>query len=662
MIKRSRFGQGLIIFVSMLSISLIGSSAYAAKLAEKGFEEEARQVTMDFRDVEIGTLVKFIGELTGKNFIIDERVKGKITVISPTKISVPEAYKVFESILEVHGYTTVPAGKVIKVMPATEARGKSITTTVGTKILPSADTMITQVVPIQYANVNDVKALFTPLVSKESLLVSYQPTNTLIVTDALSNINRLLKILKEIDVPGYAFDLAVIPLQNAAAETVARELKTLFEGKSTSTAPTPRPKGEEADAGAREGFKVIPDERTNALIVMASPQSIDMLKGVIMKLDQEVPRGKGNIHVYYLQNAVAEDLAKILMGVAKEAGEGAKGGATTVKAPVSSLGEKISVLADKTTNALIITASSQDYAVIEEVIKKLDIVRAQVYVEALIAEVTLEKVTQLGVEWNWTENPVDGKFKQFGTTNFGMVNALQQGALNGLIMGVSKGMITSGTTSFPDIKALVQFYGGDTDVNVLSAPRLLTTDNQEAQIIVGEERPFLKSAQTNIGDTLSSVQVQTWEYKDVGITMKITPHISKGTLLRLDIFAEIKSFVEDVKGLTGAAITTKRQATTSVVVEDGATVVIAGLIRDDKTGSIGKIPILGDIPLLGWLFKNRSQNKTKTNLLIFITPRIVTSAEDLRKITEEEQEHRQKNIEEHRLEKKKTFPLFEDGD
>lgn len=571
-----RFGQLLIILVSMLAISLVGSSTYAAKLAEKGFEEEARQVTMDFRDVEIGTLIKFIGELTGKNFVIDERVKGKITVISPTKISVSEAYKVFESILEVHGYTTVPAGKVIKVMPAIEARGKSITTTVGTKILPSADTMITQVVPIQYANVNDVKALFTPLVSKESLLVVYQPTNTLIVTDTLSNINRLLTILKE--------------------------------------------------------------------------------------LDQEVPRGKGNIHVYYLQNAVAEDLAKILMGVAKEAGEGAKGGATAAKASFAPLGEKVSILADKPTNALIITASSQDYAVLEEVIKKLDIVRAQVYVEALIAEVTLEKVSQLGVEWNWTENPVDGQYKQYGKTNFGMLDALKQGALNGLIMGVSKGMITSGTSSFPDIKALVQFYGGDTDVNVLSAPRLLTTDNQEATIIVGEERPFLKSAQTNVGDTLSTVQLQSWDYKDVGITMKITPHISKGKLLRLDIFAEIKSFVEDVKGLTGAAVTTKRQATTAVVVEDGSTVVIAGLIRDDRSGSIGKIPILGDIPLLGWLFKNRSQTKNKTNLLIFITPRIVTSAEDLRKITEEEQEHREKNIEEHRLEKKKTFPLFEDGD
>jgi general secretion pathway protein D len=655
----------LIALVLIFLIVFTGSSSFAAKLAEKGFEEGARQVTMDFRDVEIGTLIKFIGELTGKNFIIDERVKGKITVISPTKISVPEAYKVFESILEVHGYTTVPAGKAIKVMPAIEARGKSITTAVGTKILPSTDAMITQIIPIQYANVNDVKTLFTPLVSKESLLVSYQPTNTLIVTDVLSNINRLLKILKEVDIPGYALELAVIPLQNAAAEEVARELKTLFESKTPPAAPSPRPKGEEAEISTREGFKLIPDERTNSIIVLASAQSIDMLKGVIEKLDQEVPRGKGNIHVYYLQNAVAEDLAKILMGVAKESGEGAKGGTTAVKAPLPSLGEKISILADKTTNTLIITASPQDYAVLEDVIKKLDIVRAQVYVEALIAEVTLEKMTQLGVQWNWTSQPKEGSFRPVGGTdlsgdNLSLPQILQNQAVNGLLLGVSKGFV--GSSDIPDLKALLQLNAGDTDVNVLSAPRLLTTDNQEATIVVGEERPFLKSAQTNVGDTLSTVQLQTWDYKDVGITMKLTPHISKGKLLRLDIFAEIKSFVEDVKGLTGAAITTKRQATTSVVVEDGSTVVIAGLIRDDRTGSLSKVPIFGDIPLLGWLFKNRSQNKTKTNLLIFITPRIVTSAEDLRKITEEEQEHREKSIEEHRKEKKKTFPLFEGGE
>jgi len=649
-----------IVLVTMFLIALLVSSSYAAKLAEKGFEEEGRQVTMDFRDVEIGTLVKFIGELTNKNFIVDERVKGKITVISPTKISVPEAYKVFESILEVHGYATVPSGKVIKVLPATEARGKSITTKVGTEILPSADTMITQIIPIQYANVTDVKTLFTPLVSKESLLVAYQPTNTLIVTDALSNINRLLKILKEVDIPGYAFELAVIPLQYAAAEAVARELKTLFESKTTTGAAAPRPKGEEIDIGAREGFKIIPDERTNSLIVLASAQSIEMLKGIIAKLDQEVPRGKGNIHVYYLQNAVAEDLAKILSGVAKEAGEGAKPGAGGTTAKIAALGEKISILADKTTNSLIITASPQDYAVLEDVIKKLDIARAQVYVEALIAEVTLEKMTEIGVQWNWTAQPKEGSFRPFGGTNFSMPDALTDAAVSGLLLGVSKGFV--GSDSMPDLKALLQMNAGDSDVNILSAPRLLTTDNQEAQIIVGEERPFLKSAQTTVAATPSEVQLQTWEYKDVGITLKLTPHISKGTLLRLDIFAEIKSFVEDVKGLTGAAITTKRQATTSVVVEDGSTVVIAGLIRDDRTGSRSKVPLLGDIPLLGWLFKNRSQNKTKTNLLIFITPRIVTSAEDLKKITEEEQEQRQKNIEEHRLEKKKTFPLFEDGD
>jgi len=640
--------------ILLLVISLLGGGAYAAKLAEKALEEEGRQVTMDFRNVEIATLVKFIGELTGKNFVVDERVRGKVTVISPTKISVAEAYKVFESILEVHGYATVPAGKVIKVVPATEARGKSIDTVVGTKGLPTADTMITQVIPIQHAPVNDIKNLFTPLVSKNSLLVTYQPTNTLIVTDVVSNINRLLKILKEVDLPGYALELAVIPLQYASAEAVAQELKTLFETKTVRRAP--RPKVEEVEFSTSGELKLIPDERTNSLIVLASAQTIRMLRGVIAKLDTEVPRGKGNIHVYYLQHAVADDLATILSGVAKEAGEGGQAGTAPAAAKLPVLGEKISILADKTTNSLIITASQQDFAVLKEVIKKLDIVRAQVYVEALIAEVTLDKVKNLGVEWNVSADPAEGELKQYGGTNFGMIDALQEGALSGLLMAVTKGYIGSGDV--PNIKALVQFYSGDSDVNILSAPRLLTTDNEEAEIIVGEERPFLKSSQLSEGGST----LQTWDYKDVGITLKLTPHISKGKLLRLEIFAEIKSFVENAEGLEGAVITTKRQATTSVVVEDGSTVVLAGLIRDDITGGISKVPILGDIPLLGWLFKSRSQRKIKTNLLIFITPRVVNSAEDLKRITEEEQEGREQSIEEHRKEKKKVFPLFEGGD
>jgi general secretion pathway protein D len=648
------------LFLAVLLFFSFSTICYGAKLSEKALEEEGRLVTMDFRGVEIGTLVKFIGELTGKNFVVDERVRGKVTAISPTKITVDEAYKVFESILEVHGFATVPAGKVIKVVPATEARGKSLTTTVGREALPDADTMITQVVPIRHATVNDVKALFTPLVSKNSLLVAYQPTNTLIVTDVLSNINRLLKILKEVDIPGYALQLAVIPLHYASAEVVAQELRTLFEARKTpSRAPVPRPKVEEIEISAPEDLKLIPDERTNSLIVLATAQTIEMIKGIIGKLDQEVPRGKGNIHVYYLEHAVAEDLANILTGVAQEAKEGEKP-ATGAAGRLPILGEKISITADKTTNSLIIIASPQDYSVIEDVIKKLDIIRAQVYVEALIAEVTLDKVKDLGVEWNATED-VKGEVDPLGGTDFGLMDAVQgagETALSGLIMGVTKGFVTVDGTDIPDLKALLHFYSGDSDVNVLSTPRLLTTDNEEAEILVGEERPFLKSSQlTTEGST-----VRTWEYKDIGITLKITPHISKGKLLRLEIFTEIKSFVEELAGEVGAVVTTKRQATTSVIVEDGSTVVIAGLIRDDKIGSIAKVPILGDIPLLGWLFKSRSQTKIKTNLLIFITPRIVNTAEDLIKITEEEQEQREKHIEEHRREKKKVFPLFEGGD
>ena len=651
-----------LVFVVLFFFSF-STICHGAKLSEKALEEEGRLVTMDFRGVEIGTLVKFIGELTGKNFVVDERVRGKVTVISPTKITVDEAYKVFESILEVHGFTTVPAGKVIKVVPASEARGMSLTTTVGREALPNADTMITQVVPIRHAAVTDVKALFTPLVSKNSLLVAYQPTNTLIVTDVLSNINRLLKILKEVDIPGYALQLAVLPLYYASAEVVAQELKTLFEARKTpSRAPAPRPQVEAVEISAPEELKLIPDERTNSLIVLATAQTIEMIRGIVVKLDQEVPRGKGNIHVYYLEHAVAEDLATILTGVAQEAKEGAKPGAAATAGKLPILGEKISITADKTTNSLIIIASPQDYSVIEDVIKKLDIVRAQVYVEALIAEVTLDKVKDLGVEWNATEN-VKGEVDPLGGTDFGLMDAVQgtgETALQGLIMGVTKGFVTIDGTEIPDIKALLHFYAGDTDVNVLSAPRLLTTDNEEAEIIVGEERPFLKAEQTSVSAEGSTIR--TWEYKDVGITLKITPHISKGKLLRLELFAEIKNFVAYVGGLDGAAITTKRQASSSVIVEDGSTVVIAGLIRDDTTGGINKVPILGDIPLLGWLFKSRSQSKIKTNLLIFITPSIVTTAEDLKKITEEEQEGREQSIEEHRKDKKKVFPLFEGGD
>lgn len=634
------------------------SSVYAAKLAEKDFEEKGRLVTMDFEGVELTTLIKFVGELTGKNFVIDERVRGKATVISPTKITVEEAYKVFESILEVHGFTTVPAGKVIKVVPAIEARGKSLTTRVGAKAFPAADRMITQVIPIKYTDVNDVRTLLTPLISKNSLLVAYKPTNTLIVTDVLSNVNKLLKILQEVDIPGYELQLTVVPLKYASAKVIAEELRILFEArKMARAARAPTPKVQKvSEIGAEEELKIIPDERTNAIIILATAQTIKMIRGIIEKLDQEIPIGKGYIHIYYLQHAVSEDLAKVLSGVAEEVKEGTKAGAPAAKGKASILGEEISIIADKPTNALIIVASPQDYAVLEEMIKKLDIVRAQVYVEALIAEVTLDKIKELGVEWNITEEAKSGKVKRYGGSDFGLIDAERAGALTGLIIGITKGYIPVGGVNVPDIKALLNFYSEDSDVNVLSTPRLLTTDNEKAEIIVGEERPFLQSSQV----TPEGSTVRTWEYKDVGITLRITPHISKGKLLRLEIFTEIKGFLEELAGEVGAVVTTKRQASTSVIVEDGSTVVIGGLIRDDKTARVSKIPLLGDLPLLGWLFKARRQTKVKTNLLIFITPSVVASAEDLRKITEKEQEAREKHVDQYYQEKKKMFPIFED--
>jgi len=643
--------------VVVLFLALYGSNAQAAKLAEKGMEEKGKLITMDFEGVEIGTLIKFIGELTGKNFVVDERVRGKVTVISPTKLTVGEAYKVFESVLEVHGYTTVPAGKVIKVVPSTVARGKSLDTRVGARLAPPADSMITQVIPLQYADVNDIRTLFTPLIDKTSLLVAYQPTNTLIVTDVLSNINRLLKILREVDIPGFELQLVVIALQHASAEVIAQELKELFEAR-TRQPTVRRPQAKEVvEVAVEDRLKLIPDERTNSLIILATAQTIKMIRGIIAQLDQAIPRGKGYIHIYYLQHAVAEDLAKVLTGVAEEVKEGPKGAPPAPAGRVPLLGEKVSIIPDKATNSLVIVASPADYAVLESVIGQLDIVRAQVYVEALIAEVTLDKVKEVGVEWQITEEAERGKYKPYGGTNFGLTDAELSGALSGLIVGVTKGTISVGGIEVPNIKALIHALSADTDVNILSTPRLLTTDNEEAEIVVGEERPFLSSSQV----TAEGSTVKTFEYKDVGITLKITPHISKGNLLRLELYTEITNFLEEAEGEVGAIVTTKRQATTSVVVEDGSTVVIGGLIRDDTTEGISKVPLLGDIPIAGWLFKTRRQTKVKTNLLIFITPRIVTSAETLKTISEKEQARRQRSLEEFEREKKRIFPLFDES-
>jgi len=586
-------------------------------------------VTIDFDNVDIAIFIKFISELTGKNFVIDKAVKGKVTIISPTKISVKEAYRVFESVLEVHGYTTVPAGSVTKIVPAVAARSKDIETRLGLEAISPQDKVVTQLIPLRYADPNELKKLFAPLISKSSVIVSYPPTGMLIITDVLSNIKRLLRIVDAIDVEGIGEEISIVPLEHAMATVMAKSLDALFQRK-----------GVRAKKGAtlEPTIKIVPDERTNALIVLASEYDTMKIKQLLKLLDKETPPGEGDVHVYYLENANAEELVKVLMAIPSKQEKGVKTG----KAPVVS--KEVQIVADKATNSLIITANKDDYLVLEGVIKKLDIVRKMVYIEALLMEVDVKKGFDLGVQWvAGSENigKIDGKnVGAFGASVVGgnifpSVDTTTGTASfpAGLSLGILGEAITIGGISFPNIGAVIKAFQTDSDVHIISTPQIMTLDNEEAEIQVAKNIPFLTRQETS----QTGFDYSNYEFKDVGVTLNIVPQINKERFVRLKISQELAQVVEG-ESTVGLPTTLKRMAKTTVTIKDGHTIVIGGLIDQTLSQGTSQVPCLGNIPALGWLFKSTSRSSDKTNLFIFLTPHIVESPDEAKKVYEKKRE------------------------
>ena len=592
-------------------------------------------ITMDFQDVDLNVVIKFMGELTGKNFLVSDQVRGKVTIISPKKITVGEAYKVFESVLEMNGYSAVSGVDSIKIIPSGIARQTGLELHEGKEAsaVKVEDKMITQVIPLEYASSDEVRNLFTPMISKDGMIVSYKPTNHLIITERASNIHRLLKIIEQIDVRIGEDEITVFPLEFATAKSLAEKLTQLISPDVRSPAPGRAP----APATSQRMVKIIPDERTNNLVVLANQQDTQEIRQLISRLDQETPKGKSTLHVRYLEHARAEELAKVLSGIMSGK---AKAPQRTQQPQAGAAPEEVTITADKATNSLVITASPQEFKELEEVIQKLDMARSQVMVEALIAEVSLEKALQIGVDWRVMDQPVEGSVRGFGGTDFGLISGVQKGTLSdpGMLLGVTRGFITIGGQQIVNLGALIRAFQKDTDVNVLSTPHILTMDNEKAKIIVADNVPILKTDLTTplaaSTSTASNIAVsRTFEYKDIGIQMEITPHISKGSMVRLEISTEVSNITAIDPTNPGFVTTRKRQANTTVVVESGQMVVIGGLIRDDRTDQSNRVPCLGNIPGLGWLFKTYSGSKNKTNLLVFITPHIIRSPEDLEKAT-----------------------------
>ncbi|WP_161629914.1 type II secretion system secretin GspD [Desulfogranum mediterraneum] len=606
---------GRILFWGMLllagGIGLGGNGAGQLMAAQS-----QRFVTIDFNDVDINLFIKYISELTRKNFIVDRAVKGKVTIISPSQISEQDAYRVFESVLEVHGFTTVPSGSIIKIVPAVQARSKSIATILKQGSETPQDRVVTQIIPLVHTNADDLKKILAPLVSKTSVLISHAQSGVLIITDVQSNIKRLLEIIKVVDVPSIGEELEIIPLEHADVTAVAKSVGQLFVRRAVK--------------GVRnQNIRVIPYVRTNALIVFAPRSHIEKIRNLLNELDTPRPRGEGNIRVYYLQHANAEELVKVLTNLPAKQSAGSK---QPAKAPAISADLK--VVADVETNSLIITAAREEYLVLEDVIKKLDIPRRMVYMEALIMEVQVTKDFAIGVQWGGGGSFADetGKvFSGFSGSEAKPYNVLQ--GINatppvlpaGFSLGVLKQGIEIGGVYFPDLGAVINAYKKDDDINIIATPQILTTDNKKAFIKVGENVPYITSRNT----TTAQQDYTNYEYKDVATTLTITPQINQANVVRLEIGVEVIK----LKNLNdGNPTTFTRNAETTVVVHNEETVVLGGIIGQDTTSGEYKVPLLGDIPLLGWLFKSKNDKETKTNLFIFITPHIVENPAEIAEI------------------------------
>jgi general secretion pathway protein D len=595
-------------------------------------EENGKQyVTIDFNDVDINVFIKYISELTGKNFIIDRTVKGKVTVISPTRMTEEDAYQVFQSVLEVHGFTTVPSGPVIKIVPAVQARSKSIPTVKAGEKYASDDKIVTRIIPMKHSDPDELKKILSPLLSKTSNVIAHSQSGMMILTDVQSNIKRLMEIIKEIDVPAVDEELVIIPLQYASVTDVGKSISQLF---IQSTGRTRR------SSSTSSTIKIIPYERTNSLIVFAPKAQIEKLRSLLEQLDTEAPKGGGKIHVYYLQHANAEELVKVLTSLPtkKTSTKSKNTKAEAAKAPP--LSTDLQITADPETNSLIITAPKEEYLVLEEIIEKLDIPRRMVYLEALIMEVSIDKEFQLGVEWGGSgtfhdkTGTLGGGFSDNSFNLLKGVDAGVAGMANGATLGVLKKGVEIGGVYFPDIGAVLNAFKTDSDINIIATPQVLTTDNKEATITVGQNVPYITSK--NSSDSGSTQDYTNYEYKDIGTTLKITPQINQADLLRLEIGVEVTR----LKSEAGVATPTtfKRSADTTVVVHNEEIVVIGGMIGEDITSGQYKVPLLGDIPLLGWLFKTHEDKDTKTNMFIFIMPRIVESSPQLADIYQQKRD------------------------
>jgi len=571
-------------------------------------------VSFNFNKVDMVSLIKTVAKITGKNFIIDPKVTGEVTIASSESMPASELYGLFLSVLAVHGYTAVESGNTVKVVPSGEAKQEPLAFYGAAQGGEFRDQAVTSLYKLHYVPADQLVSILRPLAGSDSYLVAHKESNTVIMVDESANITRLTRIIERLDQAGSG-ETVIVPARYASAAELVAVISSL-ESKR--------------EKGAGDRTQLIADNRTNSILLSGSEPDILRIKALIASLDTAVAN-EDSTQVIFLRYTQAKDMVPILNGIAKGEGQGGK---------ELQLGKTpITIQADEAANALIITASPTQMKSLQSVVRTLDLRRDQLMIEAVIAEVSTDNSAELGIQWRSTEDVGTDDKGAIGGTNFNATGSgINQASINpltvgdGLSLGFFNGTAKILGTEIINLGVLLRALSQVGDTNILSTPSLMTMDNQEAEIVVGQNVPFPTGSYTTTGTTTNTVNpFTTYERRDVGIKLKVKPQINEGDTIRLDISQEVSSVASfDVNA---GPTTNTRSIKTTVLVDDGRLLVLGGLISDDLQETQQKVPVLGSVPVLGALFRYNSSKHVKRNLMVFLRPMIVRDPETNGRIT-----------------------------
>lgn len=620
---------------------------------------EEETVTLNFVNADIETVTKAVSQITGKNFILDPRVKGTVNVVSGRPVPQSLAYHFLLSALRMQGFAAVESAGAVRIVPEADAKTHAGPTASAPEAAKrySGDQLLTRIFPLRHQAAATLVPVIRPLIAPNNPITANPGNNSVVISDYADNLTRIEKIIAALDTP-HGNEPQLIPIQHASAIDLAATLNKIFTTDTTTTKTT------NGVADHLQSLSIQADVRSNSLIVLSeSPTRLAHVRSLIASLDQPTATA-GNIHVVYLKNAQAVNVAQTLRAIvsgdsalpnmnsltplsgtaANDASTRSPQASATRSSnpanPAQNTAQAGFIQADATNNALIITAPDAVYNNLRRVIDLLDKRRAQVLVEAAIVELTSERASELGVQWLAGSSLSGRNSAAIGTTNFGSGGKNVFGLVEGLAtakqtgsLGIAPGLNLGLFSKSAGLGLLVRALENDAKANILSTPTLLTLDNEEAKIVIGSNVPFISGQYAATGSSVTATPFQTYDRQDVGLTLKIKPQISEGGLVRLQLYQEASSVQENTLSNTAGPSTNKRSIETTVIVDDGATIVIGGLIQDNAGSGEDKVPVLGDIPLLGSLFRYESRKRSKTNLMVFLRPQIIRDTATYQQLT-----------------------------